>query len=350
MICPLVTRIERNTKISLPRPYPGVCKPAVKVGQSVFESDVIGHCEVSAGQRLVKIAQLLGVRGSDISKYLTRKIGDKIYEGEIIAKKQGMFGLGKKEIKSPVDGIITEILRSGDLIVKFLPRPTRLFAGVAGVIEAIKEDMMVISTTGSKIKGFVSSGKNREGVISVVANPNDFVLPTTIKADAKGKILVGGAILEKGALEKAVTLGVHGIITGGINFKDFESLGFGREDIGVTVLVTEGFGNMPMGKDIWDFLKSQEGKAGFMLGSEDSLVISDSNQEKTVEKKDGFWRQVAVGDKVRFFREESPDQLGVVTQLPGKQIINSGILTEVALIKTSGGEELVPAANLELTE
>lgn len=59
----LVRRIEKQSNVLLPRNYPGVCKPVVKAGQVVSETDIIGHCEVSAGQRMIKVAQVLGVSG-----------------------------------------------------------------------------------------------------------------------------------------------------------------------------------------------------------------------------------------------------------------------------------------------
>ena len=126
MICPITKRVQEGKRAVLDRPYPGKAKPTVKAGQQVVETDIVAHCEVSAGRRLIKIAHTLGVPGRDVQKYLTRKIGDNIYEGEIIACKKGLVGIGNKEIKSPVDGLISEIDDRGDLILKFLPKPIKI--------------------------------------------------------------------------------------------------------------------------------------------------------------------------------------------------------------------------------
>ncbi|OGY23150.1 MAG: hypothetical protein A2172_02105 [Candidatus Woykebacteria bacterium RBG_13_40_15] len=336
----------------LPRNYPGFCKPAVKIGQPVSEADVIAHCEISSGQRLVKIAHALGVGSRDVKKYLTRKIGDSIYQGEIIAKRRLNFGLTKKEIKSPVDGVITEIDKRGDLIVKFLPRPIRLVAAGSGVVEKIEENQIFLSVVATKINGFISVGGEHEGLISIIANPQDFVLPVAIKADYKDKIIVGGALFERSALEKAVALGVKGIITGGMNQKDFSALNT-DEDVGLAVLVTEGFGKSPMGRDIWDFLKSKDGRPAFILGKEKSIIIPEASGTIVTDDKKGHrsWKNLEIGDRVTFFREESSDLVGTVKELPGEQILNSGILAEVALVEFSSGEKLIlPAANLEIVE
>jgi hypothetical protein len=350
LICPIVKRIQENKVASLDRAYPGKGKPTVKVGQKVAETEIIAHCEVSAGRRLIKIAHTLGVSGKEIHKYLTRKIGDNIYEGEIIARKRGLVGIGKKEIKSPVDGLISEVDSRGDLILKFLPKPVRLLAGAAGQVKEVTDSKVSISTVATKIHGFVSAGKLREGLVSMIGSPKEFIIPSAIKPDAAGKIIVGGALLEKSALEKAVTLGVEGVITGGMNYRDFENFGLGG-DIGITVMVTEGFGTAPMGEDIWQLLKSKQGRLAFISGEENALIIPEETQTKNPAGVSGqTWRALRIGDNVRFLGKGN-NIIGTVKELPGEQIINSGILTEVSLVSTRAGQEqFLPAANLEIIE
>ena len=351
MICPVTKRIDERKRVMLDRPVQGACKPTVKVGQKVSDTEIIAHCELSAGQRLLKIAHVLGVSRGSVEKHLTRKVGDRIYEGEIIARKRGIFGLAKKEIKSPVDGLISEIDLRGDLIIKFLPKPVRLISGAAGEVKGIADDKISIMTTATKIHGFVSVGKLREGLISMVASPRDFIIPASIKADSQGKILVGGALLEKSALEKAVTIGAAAIITGGMNYRDFESLANGG-DFGTTVMITESFGSAPMGDDIWQFFSKKQGHLGFISGEANQAILPEATTtgDEKLESAN-TWRQLRVGDKVRYLRKESSDLLGEVKDLPGEQIINSGILTEVAQVSfTSGQELLLPAANLQIID
>lgn len=351
MICPITKRIEEEKTVRLDRVYPGSCKPAVKIGQKVTESDIVAHCEVSAGQRLIKIAHSLGVSGGNVRQYLTRKVGDRIYEGEIIARKKGMLGVGKKEIKAPVDGLISEIDSRGDLILKFLPKPLRMISGASGRIEEVSENKISIATNATKIHGFISLGKLREGLISVIGTAKEFIIPATIKPDSRGKILVGGALLEKSALEKAVTLGVTGLVTGGMNYRDFETLGAGG-DVGTSLMITEGFGTAPMGDDIIKFFQSKQGRLGFVSGEENALFIPENVEVKTkVTVSQQIWRQLRVGDHVRFLRTGGSSLLGVVKELPGDQILNSGVLTEVARVTFGSGEDnLYPAANLEIVE
>ena len=349
MICPVIQRVSKQMEFELERKYPGTCKSAIKVGEKVDPESVIAHCEISAGKRLIKIAHELGVGSRSVQKYLLRKIGDRIYVGEIIARRGGVLGLGKKEIKSPADGVITEIDANGDIIVNFLPVPVRLVAGAAGEITKVGQESMFLKTIGVKVKGYAGVGKEREGLIQIIAEPNEFILPQKITGDCGGKIVVCGSLIERGAIEKAVTIGVHGIIVGGINHRDFLSLGVG--DIGTTILVTEGFGTIPMGRDIFEALKKIEHNFSFVSGEAKSLFIPEFKQNASaVAATEIIWKELALNDTVRIMREHSDDLIGKVESLsPGEEILNSGLSGEVAIVKLLSGKfKTVPAANLEI--
>ena len=351
MICPLVTRVSKEVGFELERKFPGPCKTVAKEGDKVEPESVVAHCEVSAGERLVKIAHDLGASAKDVRKYLLRKIGDRIYRGEIIARKKLLLGLGKKEIRSPADGVITEIDINGDLLVKFLPTPIRLVAGAGGTVAKVGGDSIFIKTAGVKIKGYAGAGRIREGIIKNIGGPQEFITPQKITADCSGKILFGGSLLERAAIEKALTLGVHGIVVGGINHRDFLSLGVGS-DIGITVLVTEGFGNTPIGKDIYEALKKLENQFGFVSGEAKNLLIPAELKSLQAAASSTFWRELKVNDVVRGFRQHTEDIIGTVQSLGDKEeILNSGLPAEIATVKFLSGKVVtVASANLEIVE
>lgn len=350
MIVPVVKKIREKEKTLLPRIFIGECKPAVTVGQTVSEVDVIAHCEVSAGRRLVKISSVLGVSGKDARKYLLRKEGDRIYEGEIIARKKSLFGITKTEVKAPIDGQIVSIDDVGDLMVKFMPKPVRMVAAAQGQIKEIRDDRIIISTIATRLQAVAALGKEREGTISILAGSNDFILPNHIKAEDKGKILVGGSSVQRAALEKAVTLGVVGIITGGMDKRDFDNLGAAGEAL-ISVLLVSGFGNLPLGDDILEFLKKKEGRPALVIPQEKSLILPELDTTEGQLALYVPWRQLKKGDKVRIYKEAGQSVLGEVKEFLGEQILNSGILAEAVKVRLADGDELpLPAANLELVE
>ncbi len=352
MINQIIVRVSSDHEYDLIRHFPGKGKAAVKVGDIVSAADIVAHCEVSAGQRLIKIAHALGVRASSVSKYLLRNIGDRIYEGETVARKRGVLGLGKKEIHSPADGVITNIDPNGDIIVKFLPISVRVTAGAGGKVKKIEENAVTIATVATQVSGPVASGKERDGTIKVVAGQNEFLLPQHINADCAGKIVVGGALLERATLEKALTIGVHGIVCGGINHRDFLSLGV-SSDVGLTVLITEGYGTFPLGQDIYEALKALEGRFAFLSGEEARLLIPELNPKvegASASPKLG-WRELKKGDTVRIVHEKKEKLIGKIKELKESETLQSGLQSEVAIIDLGNSLEIsVAAANLQILE
>src|SRR3989344_2346185 len=275
MICPVWKRVFYDSQFDLVRTYFGHCTPSVKEGDKVEAESVVAHCEVSAGQRLVKVAHVLGVGRKSVKKYLLRSVGDRIYQGEIVARKKGVFGVGKRELRSPVDGVITDIDQNGDVIVKFLPMPVRLVAGASGLITNVREDSITVRTLGTEIKGASGLGKSREGVIKMIAKANEFIIPQKIDASCQGRIVVGGSYLDRAAIEKALTIGVKGIVVGGIDYRDFTSLGV-NSDVGITIIVTEGFGNVTMGKDVYEAFKNLNDRFAFANGLERTILVPEN--------------------------------------------------------------------------
>jgi hypothetical protein len=301
---------------------------------------------------LIKVAHTLGVRAGSVQKYLLRNVGDRIYQGETVARRRGLLGLGKTEIRSPADGVITSIDANGDLIVKFLPISVRLTAGAGGKVKKIAEDAITISTVATEVVGPIGSGKERDGTIKVVAGPSEFLLPQHIDADSSGKIVVGGAVLERATIEKALTVGVHGIICGGINHRDYLSLGV-SSDVGLTVLITEGFGTFRLGDDIYGALKALEGRFAFISGTGASLVIPELNPkvEKATEPPRLGWRELKVGDKVRILHQKKEKLLGTVKEIKPDQTLGSGLVSDSAKIDLGGSLEIdLAAANLQILE
>ena len=84
-----------------------------------------------------------------------------------------------------------------------------------------------------------------------------------------------GSIVTSAALEKAVSYGVKGVVAGGIDdatIKEF--LGYdigvaitGTEEKGVTVVVTEGFGKIPMAHATYELLKRRHGTKASINGA-----------------------------------------------------------------------------------
>jgi hypothetical protein len=90
----------------------------VKQGAAVEPDRVVAEmCHLGERPFIVRIAELLKVELNEIERYLTKKIGDAIHSGEVIAQRRALTV--RMEVKSPVSGILEYISpASGGVIVR----------------------------------------------------------------------------------------------------------------------------------------------------------------------------------------------------------------------------------------
>lgn len=342
MISQVIRRVVAVEETFFERKIPGTGQALVSVGERVEPADILARYEASSGQRLVKLAAVLKVSGHHVHKYLTKKVGDRIYQGEIIAQKKGLLGIGKKIVTSPADGIFDALLPDGSMMIKFLPVPRKLAAAVAGVVKTVINNTITIQTEVAKIYGFAGAGMLREGTIRIIAKPNEFILPSQINPSHQGEILVGGATIARATVEKAVTLGIKGIVVGGMNYRDYLSLG-NQSDVGITILLTEGFGVRPMGGDVYNFLLDKVDSFSFISGREKQIIFPLLKKATITPQNYLSWRMVKIEDRVNVLFSSHDISLGVVKELTEDK--------NLVLVKLDSGTEIeVPSTNVQIID
>lgn len=356
MLLPVVKRISQQGFSIVERGLPVNRKLLVSIGDKVAPETLLATGEVSAGQRVIPVASILGIKASDLGQFLKKKVGETILKNEIIAKKEGTFGWGKKVVISSIDGVIASVTESGDLIVKFLPESVKIVSGAHGRITAIKNDAVVIEAFVFKVLGIAGAGKVREGNLKIIATPEEFVLPNAINENCRDKILIGGASIGREALEKCLSFGVKGVVVGGINYADFLSFGV-ASDVGFTILVTEGFGILPIGEDIFTFLKEKDGYFGLIDGRSATLALPQLTPEKNSALVSNIlWREPKVNDNVHILEEQKGKLIGTITSLDpdnfgvdtSEKVNGLGLKTSYAQVKLGQENLEIPLANLEL--
>jgi hypothetical protein len=228
---------------------------------------------------------------------------------------------------------------------------------------------VTVETTGSFIQGIFGIGGETQGEISVVTDgPKRVLGDEDITAECAGMIIVGGSLVTADALKKAIQIGVKGVIVGGFHDWDLRSfLGFdlgvaitGHENLGVTLVITEGFGEMAMAQATFDLLKAREGLRASINGAT-QIRAGVIRPEIIVPYEIGGKLSAAVGDegsnlevgtKIRAIREPYFGKLGEVTSLPVElQILESEAKVRVLGVRFEGGaEEIIPRANVEIIE
>lgn len=371
---PQRVRVEKNVIVRIARVLAGKGTISVSVNQEVKPSDIIGTSNVSSGFRILNLATLLEVSPADVEKYLKRDLGQRIYKGELLAYKQGGIFGGKKTVIAPTDGLLDFLnLQSGELKMTLLPKKSDLPAGVFGIVESIDKERgkVTIIAQASRIYGMFGSGKLRDGTLEVLSKRESLVDNSFISPKSEGHILVGGSLIYKDAISESISCGINGIITGGINAKDYMAMAGGRlafpkkleNDIGISMVVTEGFGSIPIGLDIYEFLSqynnrfvSIDGDRGIIdLPSyeERSMVrvrntklppaLDDINLEQT-----GKVTELQPGVYVRVVGSSYAGEQGSVVAIDESMtLLPSGLSSNLVTIETKRRKIKIPVVNLE---
>jgi hypothetical protein len=364
-------KVLEKTVIRKERILPLAGEVLVKEGDDVKAKDIVARTFLPGNVETVNVANKLGLPPEDIPKFMLKREGDGVEEGETIAEMKHFFGLYSSRATSPVKGSIETVSSiTGQVIVREPPSPVEIDAYVDGEVVTVHgREGVTVETTGSFIQGIFGIGGETQGEISVVTDgPKRVLGDEDITAECAGMIIVGGSLVTADALKKAIQIGVKGVIVGGFHDWDLRSfLGFdlgvaitGHENLGVTLVITEGFGEMAMAQATFDLLKAREGLRASINGAT-QIRAGVIRPEIIVPYEIGGKLSAAVGDegsnlevgtKIRAIREPYFGKLGEVTSLPVElQILESEAKVRVLGVRFEGGaEEIIPRANVEIIE
>lgn len=375
---PVRIRIEKDIVTHVVRVLQGKGTLNVNVGQQVSPEEIIGTGEVTSGFRTLNLSTLLSVAPEQVEKFLIKQIGQRIYQGELLAYKKGGLFTAKKQITSPTDGILDFFNnKTGELKISLAPKKADLPAGVYGIVDMVDNSrgQVMIRTQVSRIYGICGSGRSRDGILRILGKKDELVPKNMIQNKFDGQILVGGSLFFKDTISASISAGVSGIITGGINATDYKGMAGGRlsfpkkldNDIGISIIVCEGFGSIPLGDDIFGQLKEYEGRFVFIDGNKavvslpspvsSSLIKIKSTGIPMLQQNNGFVSgnpaeqvlQLSVGMKVRVvgnYYLAVQGELLAVDDSP--TLLPSGIKTCLATVETASKKIQVPVANLEV--
>ena len=364
-------KVTEQTIVVKDRRLPLEGEVMVQVGDQVRSDQIVARTELPGKIFPVNIANQLGVAPSRIKGLLRKNVGDAVTKDEIIAETPGIMGFFKSEAKAIVSGTIQSISTiTGQVIFQAHPVPVEIDAYIDGtVVEIIPDEGCVIQAAASLIQGiFGLGGEVKADLVMGVSSPTEVLKPEHITAEMKGKIVVGGAYLTLETLQKAIESGVAGVVTGGFDYDDIkELLGYevgvaitGGEDLGLTLVVTEGFGHIQMAPGTFSLLEKKVGQQASINGATqiragvirpEIVVTSDHNvpdERYTPPEPTG----ISMGDPVRGIRAPFFGQLGKVVELPVEpEALESESRARVMVIEFEDGQRArLPRANVEVIE
>lgn len=341
----------------------------VKKGQEVSFDTIVGRCYLEGAPYVVKLAEMLGIDPEEISNYVTVKVGDNVKQGDVIAKYSALFGLFKKAITSPINGVVESVSEvTGHITIREPPRVIDVSAYIKGVVEDVSPgESVVIGVPAAYVQGIIGFGGETHGTLEVVVSRPDEVLDESKISEAHaGKVIVGGSLATYEALNKARKVGIKGVIVGGAKITGVEKiLGYrigvaitGRENLGYTLILTEGFGKLPMSERAFKIFVENDGNDAALSGvtqvragvirPEVIIPLKGSVREEGMEPL-GEGR-MKVGSVVRIIRYPYFGAVGTVVDLPVElQEIETESPVRVVKVRLQDGRIVtIPRANVEI--
>ncbi len=360
------TVVRRERKL----PLPGTV--LAKVGDAVAAEKVVARTELPGNVQTVNVANLLGVLPEDVRECLVKPVGSPLAKGETFAENRSFFGLFRSKVASPIDGTLENLsVVTGQALLREPPIPVEVDAYVDGtIVEVFPNQGVTVETRGTFIQGIFGIGGETSGELRVLAaSPADPLREPSITEKERGCVIVGGSHVNTATLLHAVRMGVKAVVIGGFDDQDLRQfLGYdlgvaitGHEEKGLTLVVTEGFGAIPMASRTFDLLKQCQGRKVSVSGAtqiragvQRPEIIAPRLTEAA--GKDGVPDEhplgLEVGSLIRAIRQPYFGRLGKVTALPAElTALETEAKVRVLEVDFGNGPRvLLPRANVEMIE
>ena len=338
-------------------------------GDTVQARTVVARTLLPGNVQTVNLASALGLEASEVASKLVKPLGSAVTAGETIAQTKALFGLMTSKATAPASGVLESVSDvTGQLILREPPIPVEIDAFLAGtVIEVLPGDGVVIESPAAFIQGIFGVGGEVHGaLVTAVSGPDDELTADRLSGQHEGKIVVGGSYVNHAVLKEAIRLGVRGVVVGGFDDRDLKDLlGYdlgvaitGQETLGLTLVLTEGFGRIRMADRTFNLLKKLEGREAAVSGA--TQIRAGVMRPEIVVPLDGTGATAGeagvagmdVGSLLRCIRGEHFGRIGRITALPAPLTeLGSESHARVLEAELDGiGRVVLPRANIELIE
>jgi hypothetical protein len=364
-------KIKWVTSIYKERRLPLKGDVLVSLGKEVTHDLVVAKTLYPGDIHVVNAANILGIQPVELKDHLIKEIGENVKKEEPLAIYKAFFGIINRKALSPAEGTIdTYSDVTGQIVIQEKEIPILIDAYIPGeVVEILPNEGAVIKTRGSLIQGIFGIGGETHGLIKKsVSSPSEVLDENKISENDNNKILIGGSKLTYNAFKKAVNVGVKGIIVGSIDYIELEKI-IGRkigvaitgmEDIGLTLILTEGFGHISMAQKTFEILTHFEGLLASING-ETQIRAGVIRPEVVIPHNESFGKEyeeilsqgIQPGTKVRIIRQPYFGEIGKVIELPidlERIESRSKVRVFTVQLESSGKKITVPRTNVEIIE
>jgi len=350
-------------------PTPGEVR--VALGDRVQGSTVLAETFLEGDVTPMKVANLLACQPKDLPGLMLKRVGEAVAKDEVLARSKGVFGLMKTEVKASAAGTVESVSDSSGLVLIRGPRqPVQVLAHVPGrVVQVLASEGAVIETDAALVQGIFGVGGEVRGPIALACRaPEEELHEDLIKPEMTGCVIVGGARMTATAIARARAVGAAAVVSGGIDdadLRDFlgHDLGVaitGSEKCGLTLIITEGFGEIAMARRTFALLAGHQGREACVNGATQiragvmrpEIVVPIEHAPAKVDRGGAVDGELSIGAPVRIIRDPHFGLIGKVAGLPERPaLLDSGSKARVLEVSLEqGGTVTVPRANVERIE
>jgi len=235
------------------------------------------------------------------------------------------------------------------------------------VVEELPGEGVVVEAHGALLQGIFGVGGETWGTVAVaVDGPDAELTPVRLRPEHRGHVVIGGAHVTYDALMRARALGVAAVVVGGLDDLDLRrllgrDLGVaitGSEELGFTLVLTEGFGRIRMADRAWELLAARAGRLASVSGATQiragvlrpEVLIPESDATSVGAGEEGD-AALAPGSLVRAVRAPYFGWVGRVVQVRAelKELETEAMVRVVEVqFPGEGFLAMIPRANLEV--
>lgn len=365
-------KVSARSTLRVRRILPIAGETLVNKGDHVNARDIVARTFMPGDITPINVANALSISPNEVPAALLVKVGDRVEEDQVIGRNKGIFGMFRVELKAKSAGTVEVISETtGQLMLRGAPQPVQVEAYLTGsVVEVLPKEGVLIQNRVALVQGIFGIGGEAYGKLRLaVSSPRETLRAEHIKEDMKGEVIVGGARMTAESIQRARAVGAAALVSGGIDDQDLRDfLGYdlgvaitGSEKVGLTVIITEGFGDIAMADRTFRLLGQYQGHEASVNGATQiragvmrpeiliPLAAGDEGDDAESAIAAGT---LEIGTPVRIIRDPHFGLIGVVAALPEQPyVLGSGSKARVLEVKFDSGESvIVPRANVELIE
>jgi hypothetical protein len=325
---------------------------SARLNQKVQPADIVGRATLSPVHYLFDIAHGLGLPPARSDRFLRREVGEKVSGGDILA---GPVGWMRRIVRAPEEGRVV-LQGEGRLLFEGLGEGFELRAGLPGTVIGMDPELSVtIETVGALVEGAWGNDRQEYGTLRMATTGNASLLGVeAINMDMRGAIIVAGRVEDVRIFRALISTQVRGLITGSMP----AALISAAKECGIPVMLTEGFGRIPMNHSVFELFATNAGREANLnarlvdrwSANRPEVIIPLPAVGSADIPPEGV--RLVSGRRVRCLRAPYAGAVGTVVSLPeGLMALPNGIRAACAEVELGdAGLVYIPLENLDILE